>query len=174
MHECRDRIVTGHELLLHDCLYPCPHPHPSWFYRRYAGLRMYAVVLAHPHPHPSPTLYRLCTCDCIIPFLYSSFGKKITWKFSLVNQPRDASWSFGVTRTKRSDYHSATQSPRSYGGRKRSITPDMLDALCEHLLEERGLHQPKMILFLLDQFNIPITTSNIERALWSRGRTFVE
>jgi transposase len=68
-------------------------------------------------------------------------------------------------------YYGAPQAPRNGGGRKRSITPAMLDALCEHLLEKPGMYQSEMILFLLDEFDVLITASSIGRALRSRGWT---
>ena len=68
-------------------------------------------------------------------------------------------------------YYGAPQAPRNSGGRKRSITPVMLDALCEHLLEKPGLYQSEMILFLLDEFDVLVTASSIGRALRSRSWT---
>jgi transposase len=63
----------------------------------------------------------------------------------------------------------STKAPSNGVGRPRSITPPMLDALCEYLLEKPSLFQSKMQLFLLDEFNADITTSSIGRALKSRG-----
>ncbi len=68
-------------------------------------------------------------------------------------------------------YYGAPQAPQNGGGRKRSITPAMLDALCEHLLEKPGLYQSEMILFLADEFDVIVTASSIGRALRSRGWT---
>lgn len=68
-------------------------------------------------------------------------------------------------------YYGTPQAPQNRGGRKRSITPTMLDALCEHLVEKSWLYQSEMILFLLDEFNVCVTASNIGRALRSRGWT---
>lgn len=68
-------------------------------------------------------------------------------------------------------FHGASQAPPNSGGRKRSITPAMLDALCEHLLEKPGLYQSEMILFLMDEFDVLVTDSSIGRALRSRGWT---
>jgi hypothetical protein len=68
-------------------------------------------------------------------------------------------------------YYSAPQAPRNGGGRKQSITPAMLDALCDHLLEKPGLYQSEMILFLLDEFDVLVTASSIGRTLRSRGWT---
>jgi transposase len=65
----------------------------------------------------------------------------------------------------------ATKAPSNGGGRPRSVTPPMLDALCEHLLEKPGLCQDEMVLFLLDEFNIQVSTFSIGRALRSIGWT---
>jgi hypothetical protein len=64
-----------------------------------------------------------------------------------------------------------TKAPSNGVGRPRSITPLMLDALCEYLLEKPGLYQDEMVLFVLDEFNTHITASSIGRALKSRGWT---
>jgi len=63
------------------------------------------------------------------------------------------------------------RAPRNSPGRKRSITPSMLNALCEHLLEKPGLYQSEMIVFLWDEFEILITASSIGRALALKGST---
>jgi transposase len=56
-------------------------------------------------------------------------------------------------------------------GRPRSITPPMLDAWCEYMLEEPDLYRDEIVLFVLDKFNTHITPSSIGRALKSRGWT---
>src|SRR2546429_8662725 len=62
--------------------------------------------------------------------------------------------------------------PPSNGvGRPRSVTPPMLDALCEHLLEKPNLYQDEMAIFLWDEFEVLVTTLSIGRALASIGRT---
>jgi hypothetical protein len=43
-------------------------------------------------------------------------------------------------------HFNATRAPANGGGRRRSITPPMLDALREHLLEKPGLNQEEMDL----------------------------
>jgi transposase len=68
-------------------------------------------------------------------------------------------------------YYGSPQAPQNIGGRKRSISPIMLDALCDHLLEKPGLYQSEMILFLLDEFDILVTPSSIGRVLRSKGWT---
>lgn len=54
-------------------------------------------------------------------------------------------------------------------GRRRSITPPMLEALCDHLLERPGLYLEEMAIFLWDEFQTLATTSSIRRALVSKG-----
>jgi transposase len=57
-------------------------------------------------------------------------------------------------------------------GRPRSITPLILDTLCEHLLENPGLYLEEMVLFIWDKFKVQVTTYSIARALksisWSK------
>lgn len=66
---------------------------------------------------------------------------------------------------------SSTKAP-SYGvGQPRSITPLMLDVLCEYLPGEPGLYWDEMVLFVLDEFNTHITASSMGRALESRSWT---
>lgn len=47
----------------------------------------------------------------------------------------------------------STKAPSNGVGRPRSITPPMLDALCEYLLEKPNLYRDEIVLFLLDEFN---------------------
>jgi transposase len=58
------------------------------------------------------------------------------------------------------------------GGRRRSITPPMLDALREYLLEKPALYQEEMAVFLWDEFDVLVSTHSISRALkaakWSK------
>jgi transposase len=65
----------------------------------------------------------------------------------------------------------STKAPSNGVGRPRSITPPMLDALCEHLLEKPGLCRDEMVLFVLDEFNAQVTPFSIGRALKARGWT---
>jgi len=44
-------------------------------------------------------------------------------------------------------YLGTPRAPRNGIGRKRSMTPSMLNALCGHLLEKLGLYQSEMIVF---------------------------
>jgi transposase len=68
-------------------------------------------------------------------------------------------------------YLGSTKAPSNGVGRPRSITPPMLDALCEYLLEKPDLYRDEMVLFVLDEFNTHVIPSSIGRALKSRGWT---
>jgi transposase len=57
------------------------------------------------------------------------------------------------------------------GGRPRVITPVMLEALCEYLLEKPDLYLDETAEFLYDEFNLLISTYTISRALRSHGWT---
>lgn len=65
-----------------------------------------------------------------------------------------------------------TRAPFNGVGQPRSITPLMLRALCEHLLEKPELYQDEMALFLWDEFEVYATVHSIGRALasvsWSK------
>jgi transposase len=69
-------------------------------------------------------------------------------------------------------FYGTTTAPSNGGGRPRSITPLMLEALCGHLLEKPGLYLEEMVVFLWDEFEILVSTSNISRTLksvsWSK------
>ena len=45
-------------------------------------------------------------------------------------------------------------------GRRRIIMPQMLDALCERLLENPGLHGDEMAVFLYDEFGILVSVQH--------------
>ena len=68
----------------------------------------------------------------------------------------------------------ATNAPRNRGGRRRSLTPPMLDALREHLLENPGLYLDELAVFIHDEFDVLVTESTISRALksirWSKKK----
>ena len=51
-------------------------------------------------------------------------------------------------------YFGSTKAPSNGVGRPRSVTPPMLDALCEHLLEKPNLYQDEMAIFLWDEFEV--------------------
>ncbi|KAJ5142504.1 uncharacterized protein N7515_001291 [Penicillium bovifimosum] len=59
--------------------------------------------------------------------------------------------------------------PSTRIGRRRSITPPMLEALCDHLLEKPGLYLEEMTIFLWDEFRMLASISSIRRALVSKG-----
>ena len=61
------------------------------------------------------------------------------------------------------------RAPPNHVGRRRSITMPMLKALCEHLLEKPVLYLDEMVVFLWDEFEAVVTTSNIRRALVDSG-----
>jgi hypothetical protein len=56
---------------------------------------------------------------------------------------------------------------RNGTGRQRLITPPMLAALCDHLLEKPRLYRNKMAVFLYDDLDVPVSVSSIGRALAS-------
>lgn len=46
----------------------------------------------------------------------------------------------------------SSKAPPNKGGRPRSISPIMLEALCDHLLEKPDLYLDEMAIFLWDEF----------------------
>jgi hypothetical protein len=52
----------------------------------------------------------------------------------------------------------SSRAPFNGGGRRRQITPVMLEALRVRLLEKPGMYQDEMALFLYDEFQILVTT----------------
>jgi transposase len=68
-------------------------------------------------------------------------------------------------------YFGSTKAPSNCVGRPRSVTPPMLDALCERLLEKTNLYQDEMAIFLWDEFEVLVTTFSIGRALAPIGWT---
>lgn len=56
-------------------------------------------------------------------------------------------------------------SPTIPPGPSPSITPVMLDALCDHLIKKPSLYIEEMARFLWDEFNILPSSSSIQRAL---------
>lgn len=61
------------------------------------------------------------------------------------------------------------RAPRNGVGCPRSITPPMLEALCDHLKEKPTLYQDEMAVFLWDEFGKHVTIQSISRALASVG-----
>jgi transposase len=61
------------------------------------------------------------------------------------------------------------KAPQTRVGRRRTVTPSMLEALCDHLLEKPGLYVDGMAIFLWDEFRVQVTNSSLKRALASVG-----
>lgn len=59
------------------------------------------------------------------------------------------------------------RAPSTRVGRRRSITPPMIEALC--LLEKPGLYVDETVIFLWDEFHIQVTDSSLKRAHASVG-----
>jgi hypothetical protein len=55
------------------------------------------------------------------------------------------------------------RAPLMPGGRPRMITPLMLEALCDHLLEKPNLYLDKMAEFLHDEFDVLVSAYTISR-----------
>jgi transposase len=62
-----------------------------------------------------------------------------------------------------------TKAPPNRVGQRRTITPPMLSALLEQLIEKPKLYQDEMAIFLYDEFEVVVTTPTISRALASAG-----
>jgi hypothetical protein len=62
---------------------------------------------------------------------------------------------------------SNTRAPANSAGRQRLITPPMLAALCDYLLEKPRLYRDEMAVFLYDEFDVLVLVSSISRALAS-------
>lgn len=54
-------------------------------------------------------------------------------------------------------------------GRRPTVTPLMIEALCDHLSAKPGLYFDEMVIFLWDEFHTMITSSSIRRALKAKG-----
>lgn len=63
----------------------------------------------------------------------------------------------------------SVHAPPTRVGRKRTVTPSMIKALCDHLFEKPGLYLDEMAVFLWDEFQTLVTTSSIRRALVAEG-----
>ena len=63
----------------------------------------------------------------------------------------------------------SVHAPPTRIGRKRTVTPSMIEALCDHLFEKPGLYLDEMAIFLWDEFETLVTTSSIRRALVAKG-----
>jgi transposase len=63
----------------------------------------------------------------------------------------------------------SVRAPSNKGGRPRSLTPVMIKALCDHLLEKPHLYLDEMAVFLWDEFQAEVPISSISRALKREG-----
>jgi hypothetical protein len=59
--------------------------------------------------------------------------------------------------------------PVNGAGRPRTITPAMLRALCDRLIEKPHMYQDEMVVFLWGEFDMLVTTYSISRALKQAG-----
>jgi arginine repressor len=68
-----------------------------------------------------------------------------------------------------------TKAPSTSVGRRQSMTPHVLDALCKKLLVEPGLYQDEMARFVQEEFSIEVSQASVSRALasikWSKKTT---
>lgn len=67
--------------------------------------------------------------------------------------------------------YGSARSPPICVGRPSTITPVMLDALREHLVEKPDLYVEEMVAFLRDEFGISTSPSSLKRALSGAGWT---
>ncbi|KAF4262843.1 hypothetical protein CNMCM8812_004371 [Aspergillus fumigatus] len=63
----------------------------------------------------------------------------------------------------------SVKAPPNRRGRPRNLTPVMIQALCDHLLEKPYLYLDEMVLFIWDEFQVQVTNSSISRALKYKG-----
>ena len=63
----------------------------------------------------------------------------------------------------------SVHAPLTRIGRRRTVTPPMMEALCEHLYAKPSLYLDEMAVFLWDEFLVLVTTSSIRRALIAEG-----
>ncbi|EED22757.1 TPR domain protein [Talaromyces stipitatus ATCC 10500] len=59
--------------------------------------------------------------------------------------------------------------PSNKSGRPRRLTPVMIEALCDHLLEKPQLYLDEMAIFIWDDFGVQVKTWDISRALKREG-----
>lgn len=63
----------------------------------------------------------------------------------------------------------SVRAPPVKSGRPRRLTTEMMDALCDHLLEEPALYLHEMQVFLLDELTLHVSNSSISDALHRKG-----
>lgn len=63
----------------------------------------------------------------------------------------------------------SAHAPPTRIGRRRIVTPLIIEALCDHLSEKPGLYLDEIAVFLWDEFHTMIITSSIRRALVVKG-----
>jgi transposase len=63
----------------------------------------------------------------------------------------------------------SVHAPTNRVGRRRTITPRILEALSDHLVFRPGLYLDEIAYFLWDEFETQVTTSSIRRALVAHG-----
>ena len=63
----------------------------------------------------------------------------------------------------------SVKTPPNKGGRAPSITPVMLEALCDHLLEKPNVYLDEKSTFLWDKFGIQAMKASLSRALAYKG-----
>jgi hypothetical protein len=58
-------------------------------------------------------------------------------------------------------YFSTTKAPPNDAGRRRSVTPSMLEALRQRLLERAGLYIYEMVEYIWKEFRVMVTVSSV-------------
>ena len=71
------------------------------------------------------------------------------------------------TKKSKIQQYGSSKVPYDVGGRPRDITSSMFNALCKHWVTHPHLYHDEMARFLLDEFDIPVSTQSIGRALRS-------
>jgi len=108
-------------------------------------------------PYSKSSVYRM--------FSIGTPNLLISWRYKSAECSRQSVY---YIRSNLQQFNSA-RAPPVLAGRRRIITPLMLEALCDHLLEKPSLYLDEMAVFLWDEFQIYVTTCSISRALTSIG-----
>ena len=87
-------------------------------------------------------------------------ASKVPFKAKQIANVAGCSWRTIYRRSKR-----LPKASQNTVGRPRSITPPMLDALCEHLRENPELYLEEMVAFLWNKFKVLVTIYSVARAL---------